>query len=295
LKGDVLVKEIVEVAENLPGYRDWCGHQQEIAQRAEEWARCIENSHYFYYGDTKGKYKGKDPGISNELEPAVKGLPSHKQQQSLAARERIRRAIASLLESNTLPANATARYQVLTQTYGIGGGTLYRHKDLWHPLFLTPVDNPPDPPTSFEDGQSDRATGASDWHSPTSLLSGDPRNDASGNGLGDRTEVISEDSPSNVLKDADSTDSDSSLEASSAGDNPVPRQIPLLDVKAWKETVQAANEEMKEKAQIAKDEAFQQQHLERMRQYWRSGDPILMAEAIAWAEINSGLLGAEEE
>jgi hypothetical protein len=290
LKGDALVKEIVEVAENLPGYRDWCGHQQEIEQRAEEWARCIENSHYFYYGDTKGKYKGKDQEISSELEPAIKGLPSHKQQQSLAARERIRGAIASLLESNSLPSNATARYQVLTQTYGIGGGTLYRHKDLWHPLFLTSVDNPPAPPASLEGGQSDRAIGASDWHSPSSLLPADPRNDMAGNGLGDRIHSNSEDSPSNVPGDVDLTGSETSPEASLTEGSAVPGQIPLFDVQAWKETLLAANEEARDRAQQMKDAAFDRMQLERMQGYWRSGDPILMAEAIAWAQMNPGIL-----
>jgi hypothetical protein len=286
LKGDALVKEIVEVAEALPGYREWCNHQQEIEQRAEEWARCIENSHYFYYGDTKGKYKGKGQGVSAELEPAVKGLPSHKQQQSLAARERIRGAIASLLESNTLPSNATARYQILTQAYGIGGGTLYRHKDLWHPLFLTLVDNPPDPPTSSKDDQFDCAVGASNWHSPTSLLPADPRNDLVDKGLSDRSLPNSEDSPSNIPGDEVLTSSDSSPEASSSGDNAVPRPIPRFDAQAWKETVQAANEEARERQQQIKDAAFERQQVERMRQYWRSGDPILMAEAAAWAEMN---------
>jgi hypothetical protein len=290
LKGDALVKEIVEVAEALPGYKEWCNHQSEIEQRSEEWARCIENSHYFYYGDTKGKYRGKDQGVSAELEPAVKGLPSHKQQQSLAARERIRGAIASLLESNMLPSNATARYQVLTQTYGIGGGTLYRHKDLWHPLFLTSVENPPDPPTSSEDDQFDCAVGASNWHSPTSLLSADPRNNTPDNGLSDRSPTDSEACPGNVARDVDLTSSDSSPEAPSTEDDGVPMQIPLFDAQAWRETVQAANQEARENYQQVKDEAFQQQQVERMRGYWRSGDPILMAEAAAWARVNPGLL-----
>jgi hypothetical protein len=298
LKGDALVKEIVEVAEALPGYREWCNHQQEIEQRSEEWARCIENSHYFYYGDTKGKYRGKDQGISAELEPAVKGLPSHKQQQSLAARERIRGAIASLLESNTLPSNATARYHVLTQTYSIGGGTLYRHKDLWHPLFLSPVDNPPDPPTSYEDDQFDCTAGASNWHSPTSLLSTDPRNDTPDNELSDRSPVDSKECPSNVVGDVDLTSSDSSLEVSSTKDSAVPRHIPQFDAQAWRETLRAANQEMRERfserevspTQQMKDAAFERRHSEKMREYWRSDDPILMAEVLTWAQMHPGIL-----
>jgi hypothetical protein len=290
LSGDKLVNEIVEVAEALPGYRDWCRHQQEIEHRAEEWARSIENSHYFYYGDTKGKYKGRDQSTVTELEPAIQGLPSHKQQLSAAARERIRRAIASLLDSNALPSNATARYQILTQTYNIGGGTLYRHKDLWHPLFLAPVDNPPDPPASIEDAQFDCALGASNWDSPTSLLPGDPRNDLVDKGLSNRSTTNSIDSPSNVLSDEDLTSSDSSLEASSTEGDVGLRQMSMFDAQAWKETLQAANEEARERAQHIKDKVFERQQLEQMRDYWRSGDPILMAEAAAWAQANPGRL-----
>jgi hypothetical protein len=152
------------------------------------------------------------------------------------------------------------------------------------------VDNPPDPPTSFMDDQFDCAVGASNWHSPTSLLPTDPRNDLLDNGLSDRSPINSEDSPSNVPGDEELTSPDPSPAASSTGDNSVPRQIPRFDAQVWKKTVQAANEEERERSQQIKDEAFERQQLERMRDYWRSGDPILMAEAIAWAEMNLEVL-----
>ncbi|MCU0569892.1 MAG: hypothetical protein MUF49_25375 [Oculatellaceae cyanobacterium Prado106] len=240
LTGDRLVKRIVEVAENLPGYHDWCSHQQEIAQRAEEWVRCIENSHYFYYGDTKGKYKSKDQPTETALEPAIQGLPSYKQQQSQAARDKIRQAIAQLLDEQSLPSNATARYQLLTETFSIGGGTLYRHKDLWHPLFLNdaPVENPPDPPTAYEDSQLDCAEGASNWHNPTSLLSLDARNDWSDAGLGDRTTDISEDSPGNAAEAVDLEATQQAPEGSVTGEAGVPGQsIPVLDFLGWQQTL----------------------------------------------------------
>jgi hypothetical protein len=37
----------------------------------------------------------------------------------------------------------------------------------------------------------------------------------------------------------------------------------------------------------------QQAHVDRMRQFLTSGDPILMAEAIAWADVNPGVLDEE--
>ncbi|MGG6270750.1 hypothetical protein ACQ4M3_39645, partial [Leptolyngbya sp. AN03gr2] len=89
LTGSLLVHEIVRVARSLPGYTDWCRHQHEIEHRAEEWARCIESSHYFHYGDQKGKFKAK----SEELESAIDQSPSWNQQQLESARDRIRSAI----------------------------------------------------------------------------------------------------------------------------------------------------------------------------------------------------------
>lgn len=134
LSGQALVTEIVNVARSLPGYQDWCRHQHEIEQRATEWARCIENSHYYPYGEENGKYKAPKP--TTETTESIESLPNWNQQQAAGARERIRCAIADLLEKNSLPTNATARFQLLTQ-YGIGGGSLYRHRDLWHPNHLT--------------------------------------------------------------------------------------------------------------------------------------------------------------
>lgn len=180
LKGEALVSEIVETARSLPGYQEWCRHQHEIEHRAEEWARCIENSHYFHFGaqSKKPKPELQDP----ELTAAIDQSPSWNQRQSAATRDRIRRAIADLLEKNSLPIRATARFQALLK-YGIGGASLYRHRDLWHPNCFDiglnqdlanpvepPVENPLDPLTIKMDSQLDCVESSSNWHSPPSLL-----------------------------------------------------------------------------------------------------------------------------
>ncbi len=151
LVGDVLVEAIVGVARSLPGYFEYCRHRHEIEHRAEEWARCIENSHYFHYGDAAGKFRAKsdDAKLSNpDLDAAIAEAPTWNQQQSESARDRIRHAIANLLEQDALPANATSRFHALV-SYGIGGGTLYNHRDLWHPnhliISLESVENPQTP------------------------------------------------------------------------------------------------------------------------------------------------------
>lgn len=131
LSGQRLINEIVKTARSLPGYADWCQHQHEIEHRAKEWARCIEQSHYFHYGDQHGKFKAKNQA----LDIAVEKAPTWNQQQSEAARDRIRGAIADLLEKQKLPASIRDRFQALTQ-YGVGGGSLYKHRDLWHPHYF---------------------------------------------------------------------------------------------------------------------------------------------------------------
>ena len=121
LTGEALIKDIVRIAKALPGYADYCGHQQDIEDRARDWAQCIENSHYFPYGSDK------PTTTSSTL--------TWNQQQQEKARERIRTAAVDLFRSNQWPEGITARFDALCAT-GISGSTLYRHQDLWHPLHL---------------------------------------------------------------------------------------------------------------------------------------------------------------
>ncbi len=148
--GQILVDAIVAVARSLPGYAQWCRHQHEIVARVEEWVNCIENSYYFPYGCAHGKFQAKGEAAAEQspseaakaLEAAIQKAPTWNQQRSASARDRIRYALTLLLESDSLPAKPTARFRALL-SYGIGGGSLYRHRDLWHPNYL---DQPsPDP------------------------------------------------------------------------------------------------------------------------------------------------------
>ncbi len=243
LEGKTLIDEIVTTAQSLPGYQDYCNHQHEIEQRAEEWARCVQGSRYFHYGDLKGKYKSKQETVA-----AIADFPNWNQQQSGSARDRIRGAIADLLEKDSLPIGATARFHILTD-YGIGGGSLYRHRDLWHPTEFAeentlietnletnaeisqPVESPPDPPSSNKPEEFDCDEVASNSHSLTSLLSTSGGNSIPDKELSDRTsEIIS------------------------VGGNSLDCSLPLQS---------------------------------RMQQYLTSGDPILVAEALTWTKVGS--------
>lgn len=128
LEGKALVQDIVTIAQALPGYHEWCQHQHEIAKRAQEWVDAIEKSHYFPYG--KNKPLGEI--ISDTTDNTCSNW---NQQQQTGARERIRQAVANLLEQETLPSGITERFDALVND-GISGSTLYRHRDLWHPRYL---------------------------------------------------------------------------------------------------------------------------------------------------------------
>lgn len=281
LQGAALVEEIVETAKALPGYEEWCQHRHEIEHRAEEWARCIESSHYFHYGDEKGKFKAK----SEELEAAIEQAPSWNQQQSESARDRIRSAIADLLEKGSLPTNATARFKALVQ-YRIGGGSLYRHRDLWHPNFLTDGISQVDQNVcEFNSNQKSRQE---ETRSPTiegenlpSLLSSNGGN-----------------IPAHKLSsDFDTVDSDRvgrNRCDHQAGIASIPTcQNPTPEAQAW----QAAQQEALHLTQhqtSSVDRTPDASQVERMQQYFNSGDPILQAEAFAWSQRYPGWLSKDD-
>lgn len=280
LEGEALIDVIVETAQALPGYQEWCQHQHEIEHRVEEWVRCIENSHYFHYGDPSGKFKAK------EIDDAVEQSPTWNQRQSEATRDRIRRAIADLLEQGTLPAKPTARFQALLQ-YNIGGGSLYRHRDLWHPSYL--VEIPPNPPETQLDSQLDCVEDASNWHNPPSLLPNVDGDKPSSNGSSSSKLPVDASIGGNPPTDLESGSSDLDL---SQGIQYV--QQVLFDLKAQQEARQEASRLAQQHHQRIKQEASQTQYVERMQQYLDSGDPILMAEALAWAQVNPGILDVSQ-
>ena len=256
LSSEALVNEIVSVATALPGYRDWCGHQHEICQRAEDWARCIENSRYFPYGVQKGKYKAKK--IGSDRSPLSNGSSATwNEQRSQTAKTKIERAIAELLRLDQLPATATARFKVLL-TYGIGGSTLYKYKDLWHPNRWK---TPQTPLPSLQEGASAMASPATAPYPPSLLPMGD-----------------SNPTDSNALSDGAGPNSEAEV-----------RNQPLQE---WRQALAALKRrrqqrliEQRLQRQVRSDaiaKANQPLMAQKMEDYVRSGDPILMKEALCW-------------
>ncbi|HEY9658971.1 MAG TPA: hypothetical protein V6C65_11000 [Allocoleopsis sp.] len=282
LQGEALVSEIVETAQSLPGYREWCRHQHEIEHRAEEWARCIENSHYFHFGEQRKKQKPEvqDP----ELATAIEQSPSWNQRQSAATRDRIRRAIADLLEQNNLPVKPTARFQALLQ-YGIGGGSLYRHRDLWHPnYFDTAVENPPYPPSIKTDRQLDCMENTSNCLSPPSLFLYTDGDNPPHKPFSDRSASNTLQNASNPSIHPDHPTTPESLEGLQFV------QQALLNLTASQEAFNEAAKLAQAQHHRIKAQAAEQQQIVRMQQFLESGDPILVAEALAWAQVNPDVL-----
>jgi hypothetical protein len=137
LTGEALVEDIVKTAKQLPGYEEYCNHHHDLEARARYWGRSIEqSSHYFPYGR-------KDLKVMNLETPTKENNRDlWNQKQSNEARQRIQAAIADLLNKEKLASQTTARFNQLTE-YGIGGSTLYKHKDLWNPQTLQ-VEQPPE-------------------------------------------------------------------------------------------------------------------------------------------------------
>jgi len=268
LSGLPLVNEIVRVARSLPGYSDWCRHQHEIEHRAEEWAQCIESSHYFHCGSALGKYKAQ----AKESEHPIEGLPNWNEQQSKSAREKIRGAIGDLLEREILPSSATQRFKRLLE-YQIGGGSLYRHKDLWHPSHLRI-----------------EGCGVSSISAETAPIV-EPEIDASllpGNGGNDTSSDSSSDSEVSVQKSinahqpADKNDLFSDI-------NVISKASSISD-EAW----QAVNKEAFQMAQQQPVQPHSPKQLAQMQQFLESGDPILVAEAMAWFRLQMKLTGERD-
>ena len=259
LAGKALVDKIVAVAKALPGYKDWCRHQHEIEERATEWARCIENSHYFAYGTARGKYKelAATNQIDNELD--------YNQQQAQETQAKITAAIQDLLEKGCLPEKATARFKALL-SYSIGGASLYRYRELWHPIELALSPGSTDAEsglqkTAFEDACTE---GANVLKNPTSLLPTTDSNLPTDKGSSDSENVV------------ESLEGNNSLDSAQAVRDRIRKQ--LADEQTARNLAQKTPIALPDEAA----NAIYRRALQRMREFLLSGEPILLTEVGQW-------------
>lgn len=130
--GEELARATAETARSRPGYDQYCNHKHHIEKRAKEWARCVEKK-YYPYG-------------SRKTAPKV-ALPDPNDLKRTAARDRIAVAVAAYESTDDFPSGITARAKILA-TNGISLATLYRHRDLWHPDYISEASVIPFPSAS---------------------------------------------------------------------------------------------------------------------------------------------------
>ncbi|MEM1241542.1 MAG: hypothetical protein AAGI45_17030 [Cyanobacteria bacterium P01_H01_bin.26] len=266
LTGDGLIKEVLAVAKALPGYELWCRHQHEIEDRVSEWVSCIEKSHYFHYGEQFGKYKSK-----KEKSESKNTKPNWNQQQSQKTKDKIQAALKELSDKNELPEQATARFNALRK-FGIGGGSLYRYKDLWHPLWKLQTESPQTPQLNNESGQFGHAN-APNCHSSTSLLQDTDGNSNEINSFSDLKSVASQPEGGNLYR-----------EESQRIRAMLSKAQVTVDLQAAQEVIEV------EKHLTLESRAA---HLQQMAYWLTLDDPILMAEALAWLQQQPPELCAE--
>ncbi|XGW00813.1 MAG: hypothetical protein ACAF41_34510 (plasmid) [Leptolyngbya sp. BL-A-14] len=263
LAGEALVKAVVAIAQALPGYTEWCRHQHELDQKVVEWARSIEASHYYHYGD--------DP------EPKKSTAPNWNQQQQAAARTRITQALADLLNHHNLPSGITARRNAIVQ-YGISQSTLTKHKDLWHPQFLA---EPPTPPSTeaLHPNVANPAPLQQAQAAPDSLLQSTTTN---------KLETPSDSDAPQQASAGRSLTEVGGCGGISTGEG---RFSASSSTVSESQTGAATKTQaMLAALKLAEAKARSDAYAARMQQYLASGDPILMAEAFAWAERNPDLV-----
>jgi hypothetical protein len=280
LQGKLLVDDIIRVATSLPGYQQWCRHQHEIEKRAEEWARSVEASHYFHF-----RYRRKQ---SRQLPDHQEQSLSWNQRQQKGARDRIRGAIADLLNKDVLPTTATARFHALLE-YGIGGSSLYRHRDLWHPAHLQSfpeilsVENPPNPPASSTACDWESIGDASQSQDSPSLLDATGCNEATAAIFSVFGAIQNHDPGRNFLSASAPESKGASADPPNLTDElrkDTPRWIQMVLWEIQREKAIARTAVSPTQRQLSnRAVAHQQAQAERMQAYLESGDPILIAEA----------------
>ncbi|PZO51693.1 MAG: hypothetical protein DCF15_14560 [Phormidesmis priestleyi] len=276
LNGKALVDDIVKVAKALPGFEDYCGHQKDIERKAKEWAQSIETKdRYFPYATGKA-FKAKQGPTWNE-------------QQAAEAREHIQQVIVELCQQGTFPDGITPRFNLLCSCH-ISGETLYRNKDLWHPVHISEqqrqaMKSPPNPPILQLGEEAACAVGAEASPKDTSLLGGNGRNKPSGKGSGELTG--SESSQKQVVGRNRPSDAAFSPIEAEQNSQPVERTQPpeqlSLNIQ-W--ALQVANSKHREQVeanqkqfQIEKRLRSQAEYVTQLHEWVASGDPILIAEA----------------
>jgi hypothetical protein len=118
--------EIVEKLVNMPGYREFCGHQHEIESRVKDWMDCVTKQYWPYCRPDMRPFAS----MRDEQPAAAKEKSTERQDDVL---ERIRQVVAAVIEQ-PLPIKVSEIIQLIQETAkqmfgkGFGINTLYNQK-----------------------------------------------------------------------------------------------------------------------------------------------------------------------
>jgi len=121
LKGDDLIAHTLELATHLPGYQQYCQHQQHIERRVKAWCRSVQN-YYWPYGDEPKRNTADGGEQLNQNEVKAQD-----------AQQRIREAFQQLQAMERLPNTVRGLMERLAKLAGSSFRTLQKYKALWHP------------------------------------------------------------------------------------------------------------------------------------------------------------------
>jgi hypothetical protein len=117
---------IVEKLVNMPGYREFCGHQHEIEERVKDWMDCVTKQYWPYCRPDMRPFAS----MRDEQPAAAKEKSTERQDDVL---ERIRQVVAAVIEQ-PLPIKVSKIIQLIQETAkqmfgkGFGINTLYNQK-----------------------------------------------------------------------------------------------------------------------------------------------------------------------
>lgn len=138
-----LADYIVQKALSLPRIDEFCQHLHELVKRAKEWARCTLNKRFWrkainYPLDRQGTYQELEGEVMKTANEKINAI---NKQRKLAAKEKIKQAMAHLEKTDSLPTLISYREKALIATAkeltgtGLSKATLYQGENLplWHP------------------------------------------------------------------------------------------------------------------------------------------------------------------
>ncbi|MEP0914176.1 hypothetical protein NDI45_25035 [Leptolyngbya sp. GB1-A1] len=261
LEGEALAQVIAEIAQSLPGYEEYCNHKAEIEERSRLYGRSSEKR-YYPYG-----YRQRELDVEETKQNSTEqgNVLNWNQQQSQAAQERIRKAVAELQEQGNLPSQKTARRNAL-RAYRISNKTLDKYPELWWESSESlqgeeyyPVD------ADLSDAEGLKSLQGEEYYPMEN-------NKLVGLSVCDAPQQQAQDSPT-------------------SGEFPDLREVstvPKLIVPAFSNSSQTVASAVQQVIQFS---LFQENRLaakreKQMRQWLQSGDPILMAEANQYFQLS---------